>query len=172
MRKLTTVLAALGLCLALTACPQGQPTTGTRKAESQKAAEVANSISFAENAEIANIKRRLELTSSPGKLGFIVLLNEAGQPIWYGSVKGKVTSGSKRLTAPEQLWEVDKGEWGGSELGPAPSDEGTWGSSSPYIYFWTMSGQYMQWSGDYLYSDQPLRLSIEPLVLDISPATE
>lgn len=173
MQKITAVLAAIGLCLTLTACPQGQPQTPGKKTQSQKAAEAANSIRFTENAEIDNIKRRLELTSSPGKLGFIVLLNEAGQPIWYGSVKGKVTSGGKRLTAPSQKWKVDCGNNGWCEdIGPAPSDEGTWGSGSPYIFFWTMSGQYMQWSGDYLYSDQPLRLSIEPLVLDISPAAE
>jgi hypothetical protein len=120
-----------------------------------------------ENAEIDNIKARLELTSNPGLMGFILLMNEAGQPIMYTGVKGKISSSGKRLTAPVKEWRIDRGEWNGSQLGPAPSDEGTWGSSDSYIYFWTTNGQYMQWNGKYLYSDKPFRTTVEPLVVSI-----
>jgi len=46
-----------------------------------------------------------------------------------------------------------------------PSDEGTFGSSDAYVYWWTEEDQYYQWSGKYLYSDKPFRLAIEPLVI-------
>ena len=128
--------------------------------QSRKAAEAANSIHFGENAEIDNIKRRLELTSSPGLLGYVVLMNESGQPVMYTTVKGKITSGGKRLTS--QYQSNSSGVYPG-----APSDEGTYGSSGEYVYFWTQNGQYVQWNGAYLYSDQPIRLSIQPLVLDV-----
>lgn len=132
----------------------------TKKQESVKAAAAANSISFTENAEIENIKRRLILTAEVNKIGYIVLFNDAGQPIMYTTVKGKVTSGGKRLTREDEVT-------GGGVVRKSSSDEGTYGSSNPYIFFWDTRGQYHQWSGQYLYSDQPIRLRVEPLVVNI-----
>lgn len=165
------IILAACAALSLSAC-KPDAAAQTKTSQSQKAAEAANSISFTENAEIENIKARLELTSKPGILGFITLMNAAGQPIAYYSVKGKITSGGKRLTKPVKLHHVDRGEFNGTALGPAPSDEGTWGSSSPYVYFWTTDGRYIQWSGDYLYSDQPYRLNVEPLVVALKAPAE
>lgn len=142
--------------LALAGCQEET----TKSVEAEKAKRAANSIRFTENAEIENIKRRLELTADPGKLGYIVLFNETGQPILYEGVKGKVTSGSKRLTQPEQRIASMS-----DIIVSSPSDEGTYGSSNPYIFYWNMDGVYRQWSGHYLYSDQPTRLRIEPLVI-------
>lgn len=145
-------------------------TVPPNKARQAKKAEAAlEDVDFSENAEIDNIQRRLDLTSSPGLLGYIVLFNGTGAPIKYTTVKGKVTSGNKRLSRPwsyENVWpEYNDGST--YLLVEAPSDEGTYGSSNPYIYFWTQSGEYVQWSGDYLYSDKPIRLSIAPVVIDI-----
>ncbi len=128
----------------------------------------AESLNFADNAEIDNIKNRLKLTSQPGLLGFVVLLNESGQPVYYTSIKGKITSGSKRLTRTQ--WVDDFGA--GSAITAAPSDEGTYGSSGEYIFFWTTNGQYMQWNGKYLYSDKPIRLTVQPLVVSVDEQTK
>jgi hypothetical protein len=145
---LTMFFAALA-CAMLAGCDVDPPTN--KQVQTNKAAEAAKSINFEDNAEIDNIKHRLQLTADPGKLGFIVLLNQAGQPILYEGVKGKVTSGGKRLTPPGRA---------------AASDEGTWGSSGEYIYYWNTDGVYRQWGqGSYLYSDQPIRLRIQPLIV-------
>lgn len=154
--------------VSLVACNQPQAKAPAKVTESQKAKQAAESISFTENAEIDNIKSRLQLTSDPGLTGFVLLMNEAGQPIMYTGIKGKITSSGKRLTAPYRVtsnW--DKGQSYGDKDLVAPSDEGTWGSSSPYIYFWTTTGQYIQWNGKYLYSDKPFRTKIEPLVIAV-----
>jgi hypothetical protein len=140
-----------------------------KSVQAEKAEREASTIRFDENAEIDNIKARLELTSSPGLLGYIVLLNGAGQPVMYTTVKGKVTSGSKRLTKPYDFARRDVGQYYADVLVDAPSDEGTYGRSGDYIYFWTENGQYVQWSGTYLYSDKPIRLSIEPIVVNLTP---
>lgn len=171
MRKSFPFLALAAAALTLAGCgeaPSGP--SSVKQTQAQKAAEAAQSIDYTENAEIDNIKRRLELTSKPGAIGFVVLLNEAGQPILYTSVKGKITSSGKRLTSPQQQVEVDHGEFRGTTLGASPSDEGTWGSSDPYIYFWDTNDVYHQWVGNYLYSDQPIRLRVEPLVIGTAPA--
>jgi hypothetical protein len=158
-------LAAASLTL-LAGCPEDR--TPTKNAQAVKAAEAANSITFTENAEIDNIKRRLELTSKPGLLGYIVLLNESGQPIYYSTVKGKITSGSKRLTRPDRS--TTEGAGANNVVMAAPSDEGTFGSSGEYVFFWTTSDQYVQWNGKYFYSDKPIRLTVQPLVVSIEPA--
>lgn len=161
MKKLTT--AILLLCaLVLSGCEEEKTANGMQAA---KAKAAANSITFAENAEIDNIKARLTLTANPGLLGFIVLLNETGQPVMYSGVKGKVTSGGKRLTEPDRF-----GSWSAGEnnvVRQAPSDEGTYGNSGEYVFFWTPAGQYIQWNGKYLYSDKPFRLTTTPLVLAV-----
>ncbi len=151
----------------LAACEE--PTATTKNVQSAKAAAAASSINFTENAEIDNIKNRLELTSNPGLTGFVVLLNEMGQPIMYTGVKGKLTSGAKRLTRPWDVYNTnhDCGSAFCDAVEASPSDEGTWGSSAEYIYFWTTSGQYIQWNGRYLYSDKPFRLSVQPLVVSL-----
>lgn len=156
------ILAALALA-SCSAAP-GEPATA-RDQQTAKAKAAADSIVFEKNAEIDNIQKRLRLTSNPGQIGFVLLLNQAGQPIMYTSVKGKITSGGKRLTAPEVEYHVDHGEYRGTDLGPGPSDEGTYGSSGEYVYFWTVDGQYVQWNGGYLYSDKPFRTNIQPLVI-------
>lgn len=159
-------LASLSLlaCFALAGCDEVQPTN--KQVQINKAAQAAKSVQFDENAEIDNITQRVKLTADPGKFGFILLLNQAGQPILYEGVKGKVTSGGKRLTPPDRVSCESN-----CYVRQAASDEGTWGSSSPYIFYWNTDGVYRQWDGGYLYSDQPIRLRVEPLVISIQAAS-
>ena len=160
MKKILTMCAVAAF--TLTGCYEQPAQNKTEQAK--KAADAANSITFSENSEIDNIKRRLVLTSNPGQIGFILLMNEMGQPVLYTSVKGKITSGSKRLTTPDRA----SSSWGGGQntvVRAAPSDEGTWGSSGEYIFFWTMNDEYVQWNGKYMYSDKPFRLTAEPIAV-------
>lgn len=160
MKKLLMILLASTL---IGGCVRNDPPS--KKNEQAKIAEkAANNIKFTANAEIENITKRLQITSDPGLMGYVVLLSESGQPVLYTTVKGKITSGSKRLTKPYEYDSIS----GSYSLVDAPSDEGTYGSSNPYIFFWSQSGQYVQWSGHYLYSDKPIRLSIKPLVIDVA----
>lgn len=148
------------------------PAPRQRTAQAEAAQRAAESVSFSANAEIENVRRRLEITSDPNLLGYIVLLNEAGQPILYEGVRGKVTSGGKRLTPQNEVRTVSTlGNNGGqhSVVVAAPSDEGTHGSSNPYIFYWSTGGEYRQWTGHYLYSTQPIRLRVEPLVIGQAP---
>lgn len=163
MKKYLMMAAVLPFTLMLGGCPDNAPATN-KTAQASKAKAAAESIRFTENAEIENIKKRIELTAQPGLLGYILLLNNAGQPIMYEGVVGKVTSGGKRLTAPSQEWNIMGNN---NALGPSPSDEGTWGQSAEYIFYWNTAGQYRQWNGMYLYSDKPFRLSVEPLVINV-----
>jgi hypothetical protein len=166
MRKIAIALVTTS-ALLLAACDVNSQPNPAKTAQAAKAAEAANSINFSENAEIDNIKARLELTSNPGQIGFVLLLNEMGKPVMYTSVKGKITSGAKRLTPPQEVKCLEvAGQMGCSQqMVDSPSDEGTYGSSNPYIFFWTADGQYIQWSGKYLYSDKPFRIEDPTIVI-------
>jgi hypothetical protein len=170
-RFLLSLLLVSGISLGLDPAyalgdkPSAQ-TVKTTQADLAK--QAANSIQFTDNAEIANIRDRIELTSKPGLLGYVILLNESGQPILYEGVKGKITSGGKRLTNPVQKYRMDLGQAYGETLNVAPSDEGTWGGSGEYVFYWNTDGVYRQWNGKYLYSTQPFRLSVQPLVVNIN----
>lgn len=166
MRKIMIALVATS-ALLLTACEGNPQTNPAKAAQAAKAAEAANSINFTENAEIDNIKARLELTSNPGQIGYVLLLNEMGKPVMYAGVRGKITSGQKRLTAPQEVKCLEvAGQVGCSQqMVDSPSDEGTYGGSAPYVFFWTVDGQYFQWAGKYLYSDKPFRIEDPTIVI-------
>lgn len=166
MKKFLIAFAAIST-LALVACKEPYQAPTVKQQQATKAAQAANSLHFTQNAEIENIKARLQLTSNPGQIGFVILLNETGQPVMYTSVKGKITSGSKRLTPSGESNTYNSN---GYNVGTTtlPSDEGTYGQSDPYVYFWTTNDQYIQWNGKYLYSDQPFRLSTQPLVINLT----
>lgn len=159
------ILFALLVTLFLAGCEEVKSQSTAKKVQAQKAAAAAESITFTENAEIDNIKKRLELTANPGLLGYVVLLNEMGQPVMYTGIKGKITSGAKRLTKPYEFLRKDCGQASCDKEVASTSDEGTYGHSGEYIYFWTVNDNYIQWNGKYLYSDKPFRLSAEPIVV-------
>lgn len=172
--KKSAIILSLAIPLAgltLAGClEENNSAPAAKVTQAQRAAREANSIRFTNNSEIDNIKARVEITSDPGQLGYILLMNEAGQPILYEAVKGKITSGSKRLTAPDYVSVMRMSPNDGAVVRQAPSDEGTYGHSGEYIYYWNTDGTYRQWNGKYLYSLQPIRLRVEPLVISIAPA--
>lgn len=113
-----------------------------------------------DSLERANISKRLTTFSDPAKISYIYLTSY-GKVMAFYTVKGKITSGSKRLTSPDQL--VDNGYSSDARyVVQAPELDGTYGSSSDYIYFWTTDGTYVQWNGEYMLADQPLQLTTQP----------
>lgn len=111
--------------------------------------------------ERKNIKKRLEIFSNESKVSYIYLINY-GRIMAFYTIKGKVTSGSKRLTSSQRKISIDCGQYCNETLAESPELDGTYGSSNPYIFFWTTDGTYVQWSGDYMLVDQPLQLTSQP----------
>lgn len=165
MHKFLSVLFATTL---LVACGEADTEPTAKQKQADAGTRLANQVvgNHSENAEQKNIARRLGLTMNPGQIGFMALFNQAGAPIAYYAVKGKITSSGKRLTSPDE-----RNCWSEScAYHQSASDEGTYGSSDPYVYFWTVDDVFIQWNGPYLYSDKPFRLRIEPLVISVAPA--
>lgn len=116
--------------------------------------------------ERINIKKRLETFDDPNKVSYIYLVNY-GRVMAFYTIKGKVTSGNKRLTPTQTIEQRGScGNYTGDNCAlssqESPELDGSYGSSAPYIYFWTTEGAYVQWSGDYMLVDQPLKLATQP----------
>jgi len=156
-------------------CASSAPPTNAERQSLDLAKQV--DAATTENNEADNIAFKRTTMGKPGLVGYIVFLSDDGRPIQYYAVKGKCTSGSKRLTQSARVeWirayghdENNEGmNLGGSwERVEGPGEDGTYGPSDPYIYCHTTSDAYVQWNGKYLYSTQPFDLNIKPLVVDL-----
>jgi len=124
-----------------------------------------------DSLERRNIIQRLELWNNDSKISYIYLLSY-GKVMSFHTVKGKISSGNKRLTSKNQQQKskyYDGGNYEASvnttEIVEAPSLDGTYGTSDNYVFFWTTEGAYVQWSGEYMLSDQPLKLTAQPILI-------
>jgi prepilin-type N-terminal cleavage/methylation domain-containing protein len=116
--------------------------------------------SLESSLERQNISRRLQLFSNESKISYIYLTS-FGKVMAFYTVKGKITSGGKRLTSEQRL--IDNTNYSSAQyITEAPELDGTYGHSGDYIYFWTTDGTYVQWNGEYMLADQPLQLTTQP----------
>lgn len=122
-------------------------------------------------AEQRNIRDRLLKDNEPGAIKHLYVISAySGQVLIYSTVKGKVTSGSKRL-APNT---VEKNQYSlpdgftvhiGNEsylTDEVLSDDGTYGSSGDYLFWWDVKGVYHQ---HYVQGGQIVHISSEPLAV-------
>lgn len=132
--------------LCLTSCLEEQKSAsgvGRAKAEVQLQ---ANGLTV----EQENVQKRIQMENMPGSVKHLYLLSAySGEVVLYSTVKGKVTSSGKRLTPtsvdtdgvsglPINLNGVTK--WTTEVL----QDDGTYGSSIEYLYWWDQGGIYHQ----------------------------
>ena len=123
--------------------------------------------------EQSNIKKRLENENAPGAIKHLYVISAmSGQTIIYSTVKGKITSSGKRLT-PYLVAAMD-GQYVSNDLNGIPiriggrshrtgeilQDDGTYGSSIPYLYWWDVKGQYHQ---HYVSGGQIIHVADKPI---------
>lgn len=124
--------------------------------------------------EQRNIKARLEEDNKPGAIKHLYIISPySGQVILYSTVKGKVTSGGKRLT-PTTVAVYDSKTISDREIDGTPlsingetkrtnevlQDDGTYGQSGDYLYWWDVRGVYHQ---HYLTGGQIVHVSSVPI---------
>lgn len=127
--------------------------------------------------EQRNIIKRLKTDNSTGSIKHLYLISPmSGQVLLYSTVDGKVTSGSKRLTPSTVASDANYGgaivNIGGESFRTEEilGDDGTYGSSCEYIYWWDVRGVYHQQfitSGSVVIhiSDQPI--AVKSIVINI-----
>lgn len=142
-----------------------QQTEQEKVSANQSKMETSTPIPMLQNSlERANISKRLTTWQDPTKVSYIYLTSY-GHIMAFYTVKGKVTSGTKRLTSTERKIGINCGQYCDEILAESPELDGTYGSSAPYIFFWTTDGTYVQWNGEYMLSDNPLQLNETPAMV-------
>jgi len=157
-------------------------TTGVKKA-TVKVKTQASGLTI----EQENIKRRLQVDNVPGSIKHLYVISAySGQVIVYSTVRGKVTSSGKRLS-PYQVAAAEGQSVSQEHLGilvtangykkrtpEVLQDDGTYGSSSPYLYWWDTKGIYHQHyvsGGQIIHiSDQPL--AVKSIIINMELATK
>lgn len=122
--------------------------------------------------EQRNVSRRLEEDNVPGSIKhFYIISPYSGQTIIYSTVRSKVTSSGKRLTPYEVVTATDSTGFmcrgfdiyiGGSgyKTNEVLQDDGTFGHSVPYIFWWDSKDIYHQ---HFFTGGQIIHLSDQPL---------
>lgn len=119
------------------------------------------------SVERANLIARLTTFNNPDKMSYIYLTS-FGKVMAFYTIKGKVSSVNSMLTTTVQM--VD---WMGRQCSsrdssytcypvPSPDLDGSYGSNGDAIFFFTTEGAYVEWNGEYMLADQPLKMSTQP----------
>ena len=157
--------AVLTLCLGGCESPSRTPESSSGVAKTD--AEVSPQASGL-TVEQENIRRRLQMENLPGSIKHLYVISAmSGDVILYSTVKGKVTSSGKRLS-PYGIKTGSSGREGFPiEFGERRyyttevlQDDGSYGSSIPYLYWWDTRDVYHQ---HYVTGGQIVHLSDQPI---------
>jgi hypothetical protein len=101
-------------------------------------------------------------------LGYIVLFSEAGAVVGNFIVDGKVSSLNSYLFPAQTDYDYSgntvDGTWTSASSSSSvysvenPGIDGTYGQNVTGIFFFTTDGKYIEWTGDFLYSDIPFEV--------------
>jgi hypothetical protein len=166
MKKLLLLLSFVVAPL-FTGCDPETPRVATSASGVRKADTTVQTGSDGLTVEQRNIKGRLAEDNKPGAIKHLYVISPySGQVIIYSTVKGKVTSGGKRLS-PSTIVAGGSGEWrqagfpiGNRETAEILGDDGVYGNSGDYLYWWDVQGRYHQ---HYLTGGQILHIADAPL---------
>lgn len=175
-RIFATGIAAVAMAVLVAGC---DPVDNNRQVESTSGVKqtqvTVQTDSNGHTTEQKNVIRRLAEDNKPGAVKHLYVISpESGGILIYSTVDGKVTSSGKRL-APRTVAAQD-GELVSDQLGGIAvkigdytrrtsevlEDDGTYGDSVPYIYWWDTRGIYHQ---HFFTGGQIIHVSSEPITL-------
>ena len=173
--KIAALIAALVITtLIVVGCSSSSTTTSGTTVDKQKTINMANVLSsnqptpydISYSLERYNLIRRAYWVNGQREkanalvceiekpLGYIVLF--AGNTI-FGRfvVDGKVTSLNSYLTPDSEYYEIVYGGTNYYKNNWLADVDGSYGENDNGIFFFTPDGKYVEWTGEYMYSDIP-----------------
>lgn len=165
MKKTVAIAATSLLALALAGCTgESESSQKARQDREAKAQTVVLCGGANESLECKNLKEREKRNAQPNKIGYVYLYNWDGTVKGYFTVKGKVSSTQSQMAPMDVL--VDGCQRSGEDCPApmeAPGDDGSFGPNESGIFFFTTEGVMVTYSGEYVLSDAPLKLSTNKL---------
>jgi hypothetical protein len=172
MKKILLLVALpLSLSLLTVSCDDITVKHEQTSSSGAKTTNISNDFRVSLNAEgktteQQNILDQKRVTSDPTKILWIHLVDMNGRMYLRTPVRCKVTSSGKRLEPTSCAAGMSKGDGFTSHYGAvAPNNhrtteliqiDGTYGSSDPYIYWFSPDNHYFQKGDGYLLSDMPI----------------
>jgi hypothetical protein len=169
--KIIVALICLALFGALGACDA--PRSPRSSSGVSKATARVQTNAEGLTVEQINVRDRLKADNTPGSIKHLYVISPySGQVLIYSTVRGKVTSGGKRLTPNTITSNPGEGycnsgfdiEIGGSRrcTDEVLQDDGSYGSSGEYIFWFDTRGIYHQHP---VTGGQIIHVSSEPLAV-------
>jgi hypothetical protein len=108
--------------------------------------------------ERKNLVARLNRINKEEMVSYVYLISY-GKVMAYYAIRGKVSSLNSYLTAMERVEHFPGPAYVTTE---APDQDGSYGKNADGVFFFTTEGVYVEWKGEYLWADQPLKISQPP----------
>lgn len=171
MKKILLIISLLIMTISLSACSLDDTSTdGSTAQKEQNMTEVNQSKLLANqpppkldwSLERDNIIKKTNLWNDKNKISYIYLVNY-GKVMAFYTIKGKVSSVNSQITNTEQVKTAGDGyhdDW--AVTLPSPSEDGSYGTNGDAVFFFTTEGAYVEWLGNYMLADQPLKLTTQP----------
>jgi len=116
-----------------------------------------------DSVERRNLVERLKRNNKADKIGYVFLLSDNGSVITNYTIKGKISSLNSLLTTPQQIITRYTTSTSGYVV-DSPDLDGSYGRNPDGVFFFTTDGNMVEWSGKFLYSEQPMTLSSAPVL--------
>jgi hypothetical protein len=161
MKKLFVILFVMSVVL-VSCAPYSQ--TQAEREQAVKDSSTGAIYEIKNFLERRNINTRQELFDNPAQVSWIYCLGETGTVVFYGEVVGKVTSSTKRLE-PISTTGSDYNAAGsplcysGICTNEVMQQDGTFGNSDAYVYWYDSAGNYYQWDGLYFLTSVPIKVN-------------
>lgn len=168
-KKLAAVGAAAAVAVLLTAGSCSGPTETEQNDPTAKANYDAQKHNdpipdLADSLERANIIEHLKRNNQPDRVRYIYLLADTGGVYAYFTIKGKVTSTGAQLTPTDDIVDGCRTDYCPLVV-QGPTDDGSFGGDEGGIYFFTDTGNEIQWNGRWLITDTPMKIQTPSLTL-------
>ena len=124
--------------------------------------------------ERANLIRRYQYLNQPENLHHVYLMSNTGQVVAYKVAQGKVSSVNSQLTNNKQIVgsrqcikETHNDNEGSCfQAVESPQLDGSYGTNGNAIFFFTTNGEYVEWNGIYLVSEEPQNIQSAVVLTD------
>lgn len=174
MKKYLIIASLLSTTLLFAGC---DPSSSSNSVQSKQLEEnqqkLVNAVPVPQvdsSADRKNIARRAEVFANENKVSYVYLVSY-GKVMSFHTIKGKVVSIRSYMTPQEQIVTSQgipcnnlsvSGCSSSGYIVQAPDIDGTYGENADAVFFFTTDGAYVEWKGEYMVSDQPLKLTTQP----------
>jgi hypothetical protein len=118
--------------------------------------------------------RRYQYLNDQNNVHHVYMMSNDGKIISYRVAQGKVSSVNSKLTNDKQIVSSDTclqdthedDDAGCYKAVESPQMDGSYGTNGDAIFFFTTAGEYVEYNGIYVVSEEPLNMQTQPILVE------